>query len=218
MTATNDRLAAVLDVTSDFVATSDLEGRILDAVAYAAGRFLTVPSWREAIDDVLARLGEAAAVSRVYLFRNHRSPAGELLTSQQAEWAAPGIPSQLDEPFLRDVPLDGTTFLRRRPALEAGRACIEHASELPAEDRAWFERQGNRSVVLMPIFAGTEWWGHIGFDECVVDRVCSPPRGSSPSPRGRKRPRTSWTGWAGRRASAASTCSGTGAIPRVGSR
>src|SRR5207302_11006416 len=72
-----------------------------------------------------------------------------------------------------DVPLDGATFLRRRPALEAGHACIEHAAELPAEDRAWFERQGNRSVVLMPIFAGTEWWGHIGFDECLADRVWS---------------------------------------------
>ena len=43
---------------------------ILQAVSFAAERFLRARSWRDVIVEILARLGEAASASRVYIFEN----------------------------------------------------------------------------------------------------------------------------------------------------
>ena len=43
---------------------------ILEAVSFASERFLEGSGWHDGIQDVLARLGEAAAVSRAYLFEH----------------------------------------------------------------------------------------------------------------------------------------------------
>ena len=51
---------------------------ILNAISYAATRFLGTAHWNRDIRDVLAKLGSAAEVSRVYLFAGHRDEAGTL--------------------------------------------------------------------------------------------------------------------------------------------
>jgi len=61
----------------------------LEAVAFAAQRFLEDPDWGRAVDQVLQRLGEATAVSRVYLYENGEVD-GELGTTLRAQWIASG--------------------------------------------------------------------------------------------------------------------------------
>ncbi len=64
---------------------------IVDAVAYAAQHLLSSGGYATHIEAVLARLGAAADVSRVYVFHNHTNDLNDLLTSQDYEWAADGI-------------------------------------------------------------------------------------------------------------------------------
>ena len=45
---------------------------ILEAVSFAAQRLLLAPDWKEAIESVLARLGQAMGVTRGHIFENHR--------------------------------------------------------------------------------------------------------------------------------------------------
>ena len=80
---------------------------IIAAVGFAASEFLRAPSWEASIPEVLARLGQAAHVSRVYLFENHRDEFGRLLTSQRFEWTAPDVKPQIDNPDLQELPWDG---------------------------------------------------------------------------------------------------------------
>ena len=54
-------------LTEDALTTRD---RILEAAGYAAERFLRAPSWRDCIDDVLARLGLAGSATRAAVFEN----------------------------------------------------------------------------------------------------------------------------------------------------
>src|SRR5262245_9142907 len=75
---------------------------ILEAVSFAAERFLEALGWKHHIQAVLERLGAAAGVSRVYIFENHVGASGELMTSQRYEWAAPGVAPQLDNPELQE--------------------------------------------------------------------------------------------------------------------
>ena len=59
---------------------------ILEAVAHAAERLLLSRDWLDAADDVLARLGLAADVSRAYVIENHVDEARRARCRQLAEW------------------------------------------------------------------------------------------------------------------------------------
>src|SRR5262245_8432184 len=73
-------------------ASPDTSGRrdaMLEALAFAAQRFLERPTWSECLDDVVCRLGESVAASRAYVFEN-RGTAGEpVRATLRSQWLAP---------------------------------------------------------------------------------------------------------------------------------
>jgi PAS domain S-box-containing protein len=146
---------------------------VLEAVAFAAERFLSVDDWEVVIGEVLRRLGHTAAVSRVHVFRNHAGPNGSLRFSHAFEWTAPGISAH--DPDLQDVDYAEAGFTRWRRELALGRTVGGHVREFPASERGILQEQGIRSLLVAPILAGQEWWGFIGFDECEAEREWSSP-------------------------------------------
>jgi len=144
--------------------------RILEAVSTAARIYLTTTSWREHIGEVLAMLGEAADVSRVYIFENHTSDKGELLTSQRHEWTAPGIEPQMDDPDLQSVPWVRGGFKRWADIMKDNEIVIGNVADFPGPEREILSAQDIVSIVAVPIFVGGSWWGFIGFDECRAAR------------------------------------------------
>ena len=150
-----------------------LREAILQAVAYAAEHFLKATSWEDDVDLVLARLGQAAEVSRVYVFENHTDAAGELLVSQRYEWVASGVTAQLDNPDMRGISWRSGAMRRAAEILGSGGFVSGHVRDfLPAEQKM-MSAQDIQSMVVVPIFADGEWWGFMGFDECVREREWS---------------------------------------------
>ncbi|MBI4673807.1 MAG: PAS domain-containing protein [Chloroflexi bacterium] len=147
---------------------------ILKAVSFAAAAFLRAPQWEQHSGEVLARLGEAAQVSRVYIFENHRAPGDILLSSQRYEWCAPGAAPQIDNPTLQNAAVQESGFGRWAKLLGAGETVHGHVRDFPASERALLNAQQILSLVVMPIFVGGEWWGFIGFDSCVQEHTWSP--------------------------------------------
>ncbi len=76
---------------------------ILEAVSFAAEKFLQTESWEKDIENILERLGQSANASRVYIFENHLNDAGDILTSQRHEWAAVGIEPQIDNLKMKNI-------------------------------------------------------------------------------------------------------------------
>ncbi|MGQ0669662.1 MAG: PAS domain S-box protein [Actinomycetota bacterium] len=146
---------------------------ILEAVRYAAERFLRDPSWTDGIDAVLARLGEATGVSRVYIFENHRAEDGSVRHSQRHEWVSAGIAALIDDPLLHDFSFHEHGTGRWEEVLGRGGVISGHAHELPKRERPVLEAQNILSIAVVPIFVGEEWWGFIGFDGCVAEREWS---------------------------------------------
>jgi PAS domain S-box-containing protein len=145
--------------------------RTLRAVAFIAEQLLKHPALDRAVPEILARLGEATRVSRVYVFENHTDGDGVLLTSQRYEWAAPGVAPMIDVPELQQVPLVAAGFGRWVAALAAGNPIHGLVRTFPAAERAALEPQDIRSIVVMPIRVDGAWWGFVGFDDCVTDRA-----------------------------------------------
>ncbi len=145
---------------------------IMDAVRFAAHRFLEshTSSWRDHLDEVMARLGRAAVASRVYIFENFEGPEGQLWSRQSHEWVAEGIDSELDNPDLvamsyHDLELDAVVA-----AMSAGEVVVGDVADRSPGERAVLLPQGIRAIAQVPIFVDGRWWRFVGFDECVPDR------------------------------------------------
>jgi len=154
-------------------AGDDLPARreqLLRAVAFIPEQLLKHPEIDRAIPEILARLGEATRVSRVYVFENHTDPDGILRTSQRFEWVAPGIVPTIDAAETQAVDYDEAGMGRWARELGAGRPLHGLVRDFPASERALLEGQHIRAIVAMPIRVGGTWWGFVGFDDCETER------------------------------------------------
>ncbi|MEJ2678145.1 MAG: PAS domain S-box protein [Gemmatimonadota bacterium] len=145
--------------------TEERRAALLRAVADAAEQFLRNGDWQKCIGSVLGRLGAAAEVSRVHLFENQLMPDGELCAIQRYEWLADGVPAGIDDSEPECRPYDARGLGRWRRELSRGNLIGGPVADLPAPERAVLERYGVRSALVVPIFAGEDWWGTLGFDD-----------------------------------------------------
>jgi len=143
---------------------------VLRAVAVAAERFLSEGAWEGAIQEVLAALGGAAEVSRVYVFENVTADDGETAATMRFEWAAPGVTPEIDNPAMRPFAFRRDGFARWEQALRGGEIMQANVRELPGSERPVLEAEGILSIVVVPIFLGARWAGFMGFDECRAER------------------------------------------------
>jgi PAS domain S-box-containing protein len=143
---------------------------IIDAISFAAERLLLARDVHDVIGEVLSRLGEAADVSRAYLLANDTGPEGALRLSQAAEWCAPSIGSQADNPILRDSDWTRIGFARWVEVMQGGGLVAGDVADFPDAERRALEGQGITSILALPIQVEGEWWGCIGLDECRVSR------------------------------------------------
>lgn len=68
--------------------------------------------WEQSIPEVLEQIGQAAQVSRVYLFERSLNGQGLPLVSQRYEWTGPGFTPQIENPALQNFPYTIEGFAR----------------------------------------------------------------------------------------------------------
>jgi PAS domain S-box-containing protein len=147
---------------------------ILSAVSSAAEQFLKAGALDDKkIENLLARLGKATKVSRIYIFENHVGEDGTLMTSQRFEWAADGIALQGNNADLHNFPWRAGGMGRWEKILKKGQLVKGNVKHFPASEKRILEPQNIQSIVAVPIFIDSKWWGFIGFDECRSERKWS---------------------------------------------
>lgn len=168
---TGGLIGVMLDITERKHTEEALRRRdaILEAISFAAGRFLEATAWNEDIQLVLAQLGAATRVSRIYIFQNHLSENGLPAMSQRYEWVAPGIMPQIDNPELQNLTYRDAGFERWVAKLGQGEPVYGLVKTFPADEAEHLAAQDIRSIAVVPIFVRDTWWGFIGFDECQIE-------------------------------------------------
>ncbi len=164
----------ILDVTARQQAAAALARRdvVLQAVAFVSDQFLRAQSWREPLSQVLARLGTATNVSRVYLDQNQLMADGRFVFGLCADWTAPGVNFEKKQVINYFDPY-ANGFERWVETLETGAILQGNVREFPAQEQALLLALPMRSVLVVPLFVKEAWWGQIGFVETETERVWS---------------------------------------------
>ena len=167
-----NKIIILHDITERKKAETDLSRRetMMSAISLAAEQFLKESTWEHNIPGVLERIGQAANVSRIYVFMNYSDDKGIIYSSQCYEWAAPGVTPQINNPSLQHINLRESGFSRWEEKLSSGNSIYGILREFPESEQAALQSQHILSMALIPILVENRWWGFIGFDECNYER------------------------------------------------
>jgi PAS domain S-box-containing protein len=143
---------------------------ILKAVNFAAEHFLRSGLDLTGLKVILANLGNAARVSRVYIHTTEKVENGRIRTSELAEWCAESVRSHQLHTGDDDFVWPEVGMERWSAAMEEGDCILGHVRCFPGAEREVLARRCIQSLVVAPILVDGVWWGFFGLDECARER------------------------------------------------
>ena len=150
-----------LDASRQETGSGRLEA-ILEAVNFTAVQLLKAPRWQDALDEVLAKLGQATGVRRVYLHLVQLDGAGELIATNEAEWVASGVELIFDLPSYSPYRHGGGAEMRR--TLDAGEVWIGGRDDLPLAISEAHPDNAPETALIAPVIVAGERRGALGFN------------------------------------------------------
>ncbi len=163
----------LLDITSQKQAEENLQRRdaILKSVGFSAEQFLKSANWEDCVIQVLEQLGKATQVSRVYVIRKHVSSENILRVSQLFEWCRDGVEPQINNEELQNKDFTADGFSRWIELFNQGLPVYGSIKNFPLKEKEFLAEQKILSLICIPLQIEDDWWGFIGFDECVRERI-----------------------------------------------
>lgn len=148
-------------------------GAILAAVSVAAERLFRGRSFADSINQVVMELGHATGVDRVRIFENASAPGSDLMSHEMHSWMAEGVGGYLELGRFKSTHFREAGLMRWVDLLSNNQVINANVQDLPDGERRRLQSQGLKSILVVPIFVGDEWWGFIGFDEIKAEREWS---------------------------------------------
>jgi signal transduction histidine kinase/DNA-binding response OmpR family regulator len=152
---------------TDVVLVLDQQGarreRYLAALVEVQRQLLSLQEQQTPYSKILQRLGQVATASRVYLYEKQHDLDGRLIIVQRAEWNAPEVASSL---MLAEEVWDRWAIPLARGEIISG--TIAQVSEA---ERRFMKARGSLSILVLPLMVNGEFWGFIGFDDCLHARA-----------------------------------------------
>jgi PAS domain S-box-containing protein len=142
----------------------------LDVIAEMNTALLNYDNWFKVIDKTFGRVGECVQVDRIYYFQNSVNiKTGELETNQRLEWSGNGVPSQINNPNLQNVPFSAVQdFMQPLSQNKPFKAIVSEMKD--SETKRLLMEQEIKSVLAFPIVVNKKFWGFVGFDDCKKER------------------------------------------------
>ncbi len=147
--------------------------RYLTALVEVQRQLLAAPVNQDVYQQILTILAPIADANRIYVFENHYDKSGQFLSSQRAEWCAPEIEPQLNNPALQNVSYYDIVP-RWMDVLAKGGIINGIVADFPESERSVLEPQGILSLLALPLIVNGEFFGFIGFDNCVEAKQWQP--------------------------------------------
>ncbi|HID71986.1 MAG TPA: PAS domain S-box protein, partial [Thermoplasmata archaeon] len=146
---------------------------ILKAVSFASAQLLKTDDWEKTAEETLVKLGKAAQVDGVCVFKNYVNEEGELLTRQIYGWIAPEFEAKTKDSKIVDFPWVKSGFKRWIEILSKGKIVQGQIRDFPETERKTLTTLNIKSLLVVPIIVEKEWWGFISFSQFGFERVWS---------------------------------------------
>jgi signal transduction histidine kinase/PAS domain-containing protein len=160
------------DVTLQKKSETDLHKRdkLLDAITKATSMLVKIENLEECISGALEIIGKAMEVNRVYIFQNHTDPRYKSpVMCQSYEWTDGSVKPQIENQDLQNAPYEIVCPNWHEP-LSSEKVIMGNIREFPEPEKTFLESQGIKSILITPVFIDKNFWGFLGFDDCVSER------------------------------------------------
>ena len=124
----------------------------------------------KSIHTALKFLGEGLDVSRVYIFRNTYDEKKKVSSDQIVEWVAEKVSSQQHNKYVVNVSFLDLGMQSWHTALSHKKIVTRNKKQFTPAEKKLFCPQKIESLMVIPIFVKSDWWGFIGVDECRFER------------------------------------------------
>lgn len=154
----------------------DYESRIIQrenlliASASANEELLRNLNLIDAVSLGLHKLGQAVESDRCYMFENAWNDSmQEMVCNQRLEWTSESTGPQIDNPALQNVPFSAVEVLMRELVNAQPFHCIVSRLE-DGYSKDMLTMQDIKSLLILPIYVESVFWGFVGFDDCQRER------------------------------------------------
>ncbi len=157
------------DITERMKAERELSQRdkILSVITEAAESLLHAESWSDPIDNILQNLGEAISATRVALTEDAGSKSEERRSFIRSLWHIRGFGFKSRSKILDHKKRHIAQWDDR---LEQGKIVAVRKSQAIDFEKLYFDENRTKSVLIIPIFLGTSYWGCLWFDDGKIER------------------------------------------------
>ncbi len=147
---------------------------LLQGIAEATKSLISINEPDEGFPVALKILGQAADISRVYIYKHKIvEETEEMYVSIQYEWSSSSVEAQIENPALKRLSYSRFESLNFYDNFSNGNTLKFLIKDLPKEEQKVFIDGKIKSIILVPILVDEKYWGFIGFDECKTDREWS---------------------------------------------
>jgi len=148
----------------------DKGDNILKALSQATAAFFSYGINDSTVNNVLKLVGEEAKVSRAYIFKlqeiNNIKSIGHIY-----EWVDEGVTPQIDNENLISIPVDSPEFEWWAERMIMHKNIFGIIDNFDEPTKSILKSQDIQSILAIPIYVNKEWWGFVGFDDCVRKRI-----------------------------------------------
>jgi len=156
---------------ADLVARAVLESqqnrreRYLSTLSQLSLQFLATTDWRGVLPIFLEDIGKVAEADRAFLAQLLVDEQGQEILRCIAVWSVDGTVDE-GEVFL----LDEVGAPYQIAAMRMGEAIFSLTQTLPEPYRQFYEKRGVKSLLAVPVFIESRWWGVLGLSACREGR------------------------------------------------
>ncbi|NJP07119.1 MAG: PAS domain S-box protein [Chloroflexaceae bacterium] len=147
---------------------------ILNVVGSMAEQFLQTPDLSHNIPSFLQTLTNLLQVHCGSFFEVHTSENGHVTAIQRYQYQQFGSSNNAQEPHEIDVSALDTSHQQWFAQLSKGQVIAGNSNDFPDTESHILSQQQIASVILVPVFVGTQWYGALRFDVCNVPRLWLP--------------------------------------------
>jgi len=149
-------------------------GQLVGLLRESAGRFAQQSGWKRHVPWLVGALGRTLALSSVFLYKNYPDSEGAQTAVRLNSWKDPLDPVKHTEFDARVLTYTDDLWAQLGTRLERNVPVVWQHATSPAAVSETLGRHGICCLLVVPVFAGTQWWGFLGgFSSSGFAEECS---------------------------------------------